>query len=87
MDAAIRVSLEKASDGRLIAEHAEQLDLGVGKLDEYGGHAVLGLVDLFGDLCAKRAPVDLGRGLQVWHGNGDMVQTANHRTVSPFGSF
>ena len=64
--------------GELLAEHAEQLDLGVGQLDEDRGHAMLGLIDLIGDLGAERVAVDLGRGLQVRHGNGDMVQAPDH---------
>src|SRR3972149_639188 len=42
MNPAIGIALEKAGDGGALAEHAEQLDLGVGQLDEHRGHAMLG---------------------------------------------
>ena len=44
MDAARRVLVEEALDRRGLAEHAQQLDLGVRQLDEHRLHAVLGLV-------------------------------------------
>ena len=83
VDAAIRVPLEKARDRRRLAKHAEELDLGVGKLDENRGHAMLGLVHRLRHGRAKRVAVDLGRSLEVRHGNGDMVQASDHRTGRP----
>jgi hypothetical protein len=81
MDAAIGIALEEAGDGRALAEHAEQLDLGVGQLDEHRGHAVLRLIDLAGHLGPERVAVDRDCGLQVRHGNGDMIQTADHSNL------
>ncbi len=84
VDAAIGVALEEGGDRRLVAEHAEQLDLGVGQLDEDRGHAMLGLVDLIGDLGAERVAVDRGRRLQVRHGNGNVIQTPDHKRLLDF---
>ena len=81
VDAAVGVAFEESGNRRLVAEHAEQLDLGVGQLDEDRGHAMLGLIDLIGDLGPQRVAVDRGRRLQVRHGNGDMIQTPDHKRL------
>src|SRR5262245_3645967 len=78
MNSAIGVPLQKPGDRRALAERAEQLDLGVGKLDENGGHAVFGLIHRLGHSRAKRVAIDLRCRREVGHGDGDVVQAADH---------
>jgi hypothetical protein len=56
----------------------EELDLGVGQLDEDHRHAMGGFVLRGADPGAERVAVLRRRGLEVGHGDRHMVQSADH---------
>ena len=69
--------LEEGSNGALIAKGVQELQLGVGKLDEDGGDAVLGEVLGGADLSLEKGLVHLGSvkdGGGLGDGDGDMVE-------------
>jgi hypothetical protein len=78
MDAARGVLFEETSDRRSVAQRIEQFDLGVGQFDEDDGHAMVRLVLRGADLGAQRVAILRRRGLEVGHGDGDMVQASDH---------
>ena len=72
----------KAAIGEALAERAQQLDLGVGQLDEHRPDAVLDLVDGGRDAGAEHVPVGFCCGLQVGDGDGHVVEPADHQVGS-----
>src|SRR5919206_2938476 len=82
VDAALRIALEEARNGRIGAERLQELDLGVGKLDEDGRHAMLGLRRGVRDLGAEETAIDLRRGLEIRHRDRDVIETADHSVSS-----
>src|SRR6056297_3047926 len=84
VDAAGRVLLEKAVDRAVLSQRVEQLD-------EDDPHPVIGLVLRRADRRAERASILRGRGLEVGHRDGDMVETSDHgdtpvtETVARYG--
>src|SRR5690606_37307262 len=81
VNAAVRIALQKGGDGRSVSERAQELDLGVGQFDEHRGDAVLRLIDRGRDLRSQRVAIDLGRSLEIGNGDGNVVQTSDHRTA------
>ena len=78
------VLLQEAGNRGLFAERLQQFDLGVGQFDEDDGYAVLRQGLRGRDPQApERAPVGAGSRFQVRHGDGDMVQAADHRDCPP----
>ena len=58
----------------------------LGSVDEYRLHAVVGLVLDGRDLGAQHVAILPRRGRDVGHGDGDVVEAADHGTVSSSGS-
>src|SRR6056297_820033 len=81
MDAARGVLFEKALDRAVIPQRIQKLDLGVGQFDEDHGHAVIGFVLRRADRGAKGAAILLGRGVEIRHGDGKVVQASDHGLV------
>jgi len=56
----------------------QKLDLGVRELDEDDRDAVVGFLLRGADAGAQRAAILRGGGLEVGHGDGDVVQASDH---------
>ena len=85
VDAARRVLGEEGGDRRGLSQRVQQLDLGVGELDEDDGDPVVGLVLRRADAGAEGVAVLRRRGGEVGHGDGDVVEAADHaRRTRPF---
>src|SRR6056297_75881 len=78
VDTARGVLFQKAPDRAVRAQRIKQLDLGVGQLDEHHRHTVIGLVLRRADMGTQRIAVLGARGLEIGHGDGDMVETSDH---------
>ena len=68
----------KLAIGESFAERLQQLDLGVGQIDEYDGYAVLGLRQRRGDSRTQRVLVLRRRSRKVGHGDGDVIEASDH---------
>ena len=68
----------KPAIGELVAERLQELDLGVGQVDEDHGDAVVGLVLRGADPRAERVAVLRRGGGEVGHRDGDVVEPADH---------
>ena len=68
-----------AAIGEAVPQRMQQLDLGVGEVHEHHGHAVVRLVLRVADGRAERFAVLRRGGGEVRHGDGDVVEAADHR--------
>ncbi len=78
MDAARRVLVEETLDRRTFSEGVEQLDLGVGQLDEDDGYTVVGLVLWGADIGPEHVAVLRRSSLQIRHSNCHVVKSSDH---------
>ncbi len=79
VDPAAGIAGEKSGDRRRLAERVDELDLGVGQLDEDHGDAVLRLRQRRRHERTERLAIEPRRGIEVGHGDGDMIEAADHR--------
>jgi uncharacterized ferritin-like protein (DUF455 family) len=78
VDAAVGIAREESRDRRLLAQRLQQLDLGIGQFNEHDRDAVRRQRLGGAHLGAHHVAIER-RGLgEVGHGDGDMVQAADH---------
>lgn len=70
------VLLQEASDGALLPQRMQELQLGVSKLNEHCVDAVLRQGHLFTHVGPQHVPVQCCGLLHVRNGNGNMIQPA-----------
>src|SRR6476659_5508662 len=78
MDAAVRVLLQELGDRAICAERLQELDLGVGQIDENDRDAVLGLRRRSGYFSAQSIAIDGGGGGEILHRDGDVIEASDH---------
>src|SRR5205823_2685962 len=78
MDAAGGILVEEVGDRRTQAQGLEQLDLGIGKIDEHHRHAVLRLRLGCGYARSQCLAIDTCGSFEVRNGDGDMIETTEH---------
>ena len=85
MNPARRVLFEKSLDRAVVAQRIEQFNLGVRQFDEHDRHAMIWLILGRVHFCTQRAAILRRGGLQIGHGNGNMVQASDHALGSLSG--
>src|SRR5690606_24336876 len=73
---------EERRDRRGLAQRLEQFHLGIAGIDEDHGHAMLGQGLGLPHPGAQQVAILAGCGGKVRHGDGDVVETADHRLES-----
>ena len=82
VDPAVGIAGEETGDRRPLAERMDELDLGIGQLDEDHGDAMLRLRQRRRHARAERLAIEPRRGVEVGHGDGDMIEATDHGSYS-----
>ena len=82
VDAAFGIALQEFGNRRRVAKRFDQLDLRVWQSDEDRGHAMLRLRHGRRDLGTKRLAINVRSPGNIGHGNGDVVESADHALSS-----